>query len=65
MTTRTSIYPMDIQRYVSDIDYPVSKEDLVSTARQQGVSSDVIVALEAMPEQEYGSPADVTAALLL
>ena len=55
--------PIDAQRHLSGVDYPASKEDLVSEAKSQDAEQDVIDALQNMPDKEYNSPTDVTQAL--
>jgi len=51
--------PAAVERYLKGIDFPASKRDLVSHARDNNAPDDVIRVLDRMPEREYGSTADV------
>jgi hypothetical protein len=52
--------PIDIQKALKGISYPADKQTLLDTARANGADESVLAALEALPEQEYASPADVS-----
>ncbi|WP_144764724.1 DUF2795 domain-containing protein [Curtobacterium sp. 9128] len=55
--------PIQIQKYLSGIDYPASKDDIVSTAEQQGADGDVLDALKGIPDGEYDAPTAVSKAV--
>ncbi|KQS06075.1 DUF2795 domain-containing protein [Curtobacterium sp. MCLR17_007] len=55
--------PIQIQKYLSGIDYPASKDDIVSTAEQQGAEGDVLDALKGIPDGEYDAPTAVSSAV--
>jgi len=55
--------PIELQKYLSGVDYPVSKEQLISTARDQGAPDDVIRALESVEADEFDAPTAVSSAL--
>ena len=55
--------PIELQKYLSGVDYPASKEQLVSTARDQGAPDDVVRALEQADADEFDSPTAVSSAL--
>ncbi len=57
------VSPVQVQRFLSGIDYPVSKEDLVNHARDKGADENIIEALEKLPEQTYESANDVSQAI--
>ncbi len=46
------------------MDYPASKEDLISHAKQNGADENAIPALEALPDEEYETPTDVSEAMV-
>lgn len=48
--------PIQIQKYLSGIDYPASKDDVVSTAEKENAPDDVLEALRAIPDGEYDGP---------
>lgn len=54
---------IELQKYLSGVDYPASKEDLVQTARDQGAPDDVIEALEQADQDEFDGPTAVSSAV--
>ncbi|MEV5896803.1 DUF2795 domain-containing protein [Nonomuraea fuscirosea] len=59
----TAPNPIDLQRHLSGVDYPASKEDLVEAAREQDADDDIIEALESMPDRQYDGPNAVSQAI--
>jgi hypothetical protein len=55
--------PIQIQKHLKGVDYPVSKQDPIAHAKQQGADKNAISTLEEMPDQQYESPTDVTKAI--
>lgn len=55
--------PIEVQKHLSGVDYPASKDDLVGTAEREGASDDVLDALRSLPDREFDSPTDVTSAV--
>ena len=51
---------IDVQKYLSGVDYPASRADLVGTAQGQGAPKEVVEALEGLPDREFDSPVQVT-----
>lgn len=51
--------PIDVSRHLKGIDFPAEKGDLVEHAKGNGAPSEVVQAIEAMPEQSYETMADV------
>jgi Protein of unknown function (DUF2795) len=47
---------IEAQKYLSGIDYPATKGDLVERARSQDAGEDVVQALERIPDREYDGP---------
>lgn len=54
--------PIDLQKHLSGVDYPASKDDLIRTAEDQGADGDVLTAIRNLPDQQFDSPADVSKA---
>ncbi|WP_250475959.1 DUF2795 domain-containing protein [Caballeronia sp. GAFFF1] len=54
---------IDMQKALKGIDYPADKQTLLDTARGNGASEEVTNALDALPDQEYESPAAVSKAV--
>lgn len=51
--------PANVAHYLSGIDFPASKDDLVRHARSHDAEDDVLEVLRQMPQRDYGSMADV------
>ena len=57
------VNPIEVQRFLKGVDYPVSKAQLLRQAAQAGADEQVRATLERLPEQEYQSPTDVSEAI--
>lgn len=55
--------PIQIQKYLSGIDYPVSKDDLVANAQEQGAPDDVLDTLRNLPGDSFDAPTAVSHAV--
>lgn len=53
-----------IQRFLRGVDYPASKENLLSAVTNMGADEDVRSSLERLPPQEYQTPDEVGHALV-
>ena len=58
-----SANPIQVQKYLSGIDYPASKDDIVATAEQEGADGAVLEALKSIPDGEYDAPTAVSSAV--
>ncbi|NKJ47435.1 hypothetical protein CIC12_11915 [Burkholderia sp. SG-MS1] len=54
---------VDVQKSLKGASYPADKTSLRETAASNGADDDVLQAIDALPEQEYGSPAEVSKGL--
>lgn len=54
--------PIQIQKYLKGVDYPTDKRTLIQTAKQQGADDSVCASLDQLPDQQFQTPADVSAA---
>ncbi|MGY2462474.1 DUF2795 domain-containing protein [Vreelandella sulfidaeris] len=52
--------PANVTHHLSGIDFPASRSDLERHAKENGAEEDVLDVIRDMPDQEYGSMADVT-----
>ena len=52
--------PIQIQKYLGGIDYPVSKDTLIEHARSKGAPDDVIEALTALPKKNFDAPTEIS-----
>ena len=57
------VNPIQIQKDLKGVDYPVSKQDLIQHAQQQGADENVRSMLEQIPERQYESPTEVSKAI--
>jgi hypothetical protein len=52
--------PIEVQKSLKDIDYPVKKKELIHHATKHGASNKVIEVLESLPDKEYTNAVDVS-----
>lgn len=57
------VNPIDVQKYLKGIDYPVSKEDLIKHAEKNGADETLKSLLSDLPEDQYERPTDVNKAI--
>jgi len=57
------VNPIQAQKFLSGVDYPASKNELVETARRQGADDRVLDALNAIADRQYDGPNAVSAEL--
>ncbi|MDP9696869.1 UNVERIFIED_ORG: hypothetical protein J2X79_004452 [Arthrobacter globiformis] len=55
--------PIQIQKFLGGIDYPANRETLISRAKESGADSNVLGALQNIPDKEYDSPTAVSSAV--
>ena len=55
--------PIQIQKFLGGIDYPANKETLISRAKESGADSNVLDALQNIPDKEYDGPTAVSSAV--
>lgn len=51
--------PSSVQKYLKDVEYPTSKEELIMQARRNGAPEDVISDIQTLKDEEFGGPQDV------
>lgn len=54
------VIPVRIQEYLSGVEYPATKDQLVSHAQEHGAPDDVIQFMKRMPNRNYKGPTDVS-----
>lgn len=52
--------PVQVQKFLGGLDYPVDKSEIVEKARSEGADENVMQALESIPDREYESPVSVS-----
>jgi hypothetical protein len=55
--------PIQIQKFLGGIDYPATRETLISRAKESGADSNVLDALQNIPDKECDSPTAVSSAV--
>ena len=55
--------PIQVQKFLGGIDYPANKETLISRAKESGADSNVLDALQNIPDKEYDGPTAVSSAV--
>jgi hypothetical protein len=58
-----TVNPIQLQKYLSGIDYPARKQDLIERAKQQGADRSIVSTLESLGREEFNSPNDVSEAV--
>jgi hypothetical protein len=57
------VNPIQLEKYLKGIDYPVSKADLLKQAEKNGADQQVKSTLEQLPDKSFDSPTDVSKAV--
>jgi len=55
--------PIQVQKYLKGVDYPVDKQGLLEKAREEGADENVMNLLNQLPDKSYNSPKDVSRAI--
>jgi hypothetical protein len=62
-THETQASPGSVREYLEGLMYPADKQGLIQHARERGAPTEVMRALESIPDREYGEPKEVAAAV--
>ena len=57
------VSPIDIQKALSGMDYPASKDQIVQHAESHGGTEEVLGALRGIEDREYEGPSGVSSAV--
>ena len=52
--------PIELQKSLSGMDYPASKDDLVRHAEEHGADKEILDRLRKIPDREYDGPSGVS-----
>jgi hypothetical protein len=55
--------PIEVQKYLSGMSYPTTKDQILEHAKSQGAPKEVQDALEKIPDGEYDGPNRVSQAV--
>lgn len=56
----TKVNPIQLQKFLKGVDYPVNKETLLKHAKKNGADEAVLETLKQLPDEEYETPTDVS-----
>jgi uncharacterized protein DUF2795 len=59
----TRAYPLELQRFLRGVTYPVSRDELIEYATLEGLDDASLHALQAIADRPYFTPSDVQTAL--
>ncbi|WP_422736684.1 DUF2795 domain-containing protein [Micromonospora sp. WMMD729] len=54
---------VQLQEYLAGLDYPVSREDLIRWAQENGASTATLHLLQALQPEQFETPEELTEAL--
>lgn len=57
------VNPIDLQKHLKGLDYPASKDDVISHAEKNGADKEMKSILEQLPDEEFEAPTDVSKAV--
>lgn len=57
-----SVTAVQLQEFLAGVDYPVSREDLVRWAQENGADTSLIQRLRSLPADRFDSPGDIGSA---
>jgi hypothetical protein len=55
--------PIDIQKALSGMDYPATKDQIVQHAEQHGADKEILDSLRKIDDREYEGPSGVSSAV--
>ncbi|WP_107655856.1 DUF2795 domain-containing protein [Nocardia suismassiliense] len=59
----SQVNPIQVQKYLSGVDYPCDRDSIVSAAKNNGADKNILNALESMPDRVYEGPSGVSEAV--
>ena len=54
------VNPIQVQKFLKKVDYPVTKQELIKVAKSEGADKRVIETLEKIPDREYDGPVGIS-----
>ncbi len=58
-----NVNPIELQKHLKGVDYPASKDDLVSAAQSNGAPQEIVDALQSASKDSFDGPSAVQQAL--
>lgn len=59
----SAVNPIQVQKFLSGMHYPASKDEIVDHAKSNGADEKVIQTLQQMPDDDFETAADVSQAI--
>ncbi|MEV6905174.1 DUF2795 domain-containing protein [Amycolatopsis sp. NPDC051372] len=56
----TDANPIQVQKYLSGVDYPAGRDDLVAAAQGNGADEETLEQLRGIPDRQYEGPSGVS-----
>jgi hypothetical protein len=56
----TAAAPVQAQKFLGGLDYPVRKQQIIEKAKANGAERQIIAMLERLPDREYEGPAGIS-----
>ena len=53
------VNPIEVQKHLGGVDYPASKDEIITTAESNDAPQEIIEALQAMDGDQFDGPDDV------
>jgi hypothetical protein len=50
----------DIQKFLSGMEFPTNKQQIISYAKSKGASNEVVSALNGLPDREYTNTTEIS-----
>lgn len=57
------VNPIELQKHLSGVDYPATKQDLIAAAESNGAPQEIIEALQSADKEQFDGPSAVQQAL--
>jgi hypothetical protein len=58
-----AVNPIQLQKYLKGVNYPVSKDELIKQAEQNGADQNVLDTLKQLPDKQFEGPSGVSKAI--
>ena len=52
--------PIELQKYLSGVDYPAGRDELVSAAERNGADRETLDVVRGLPDRQYDGPSGVS-----
>lgn len=56
---RMRVSPAELQKYLKGVSYPVSKEDLINAAQNNGAPAEIVEKIKQLASDMFNGPQDV------